>query len=82
MVYFGKSDRMIKISGKVDKPKLTKDSVILIFRPLSNKKFEELWYNETVCLWMTGVEHSAEGINGCHSRNAKLFWRTEHSGIR
>ena len=40
---------------------------------------EELWYNETVCLWMTiytltsGVEHFGEGINGCHSHNANLF---------
>ena len=29
-----------------------------------------------------GVEHSDEGINGCHSRNAKLFEWIEHSGIR
>ena len=29
-----------------------------------------------------GVEHSGEGIYGCHSHNAKLFERTEHSGIR
>ena len=50
---------------------------------------EELWYNETVCLWMTiytlpppGVEHSGEGINSCHSSNAKLFIWIEHSGIR
>ena len=28
-----------------------------------------------------GVEHSGEGINGCHSHNAKLFVWTEHSGI-
>ena len=29
-----------------------------------------------------GVEHSSEGIYGCHSHNAKLFDRIEHSGIR
>ena len=28
------------------------------------------------------VEHSGEGIYGCHSHNAKLFKRIEHSGIR
>ena len=28
------------------------------------------------------VEHSGEGINGCHPCNAKLFKRIEHSGIR
>ena len=40
---------------------------------------EELRYNERVCQWMTiytlptGAEHFGEGINGCHSRNAKLL---------
>ena len=29
-----------------------------------------------------GVEHSGEVIYGCRSRNAKLFERIEHSGIR
>ena len=29
----------------------------------------------------TGVEHSSEGIYGCHSHNAKLFEQIEHSGI-
>ena len=29
-----------------------------------------------------GVEHSGEGINGCHSHNAKLFSRNVLSGIR
>ena len=29
-----------------------------------------------------GVEHIGEGIYGCHSHNAKLFERIEHSGIR
>ena len=28
------------------------------------------------------VEHSDEGIYDCRSHNAKLFDRTEHSGIR
>ena len=27
------------------------------------------------------VEHSGEGIYGCHLHNAKLFERIEHSGI-
>ena len=49
---------------------------------------EELWYKETVCLWMTisapqpGVEHSSEGINSCYWHNAKLFVWVDHSGIR
>ena len=49
---------------------------------------KELWYNETVCLWMTiytppmRIEHSSEGIYGCHSYNALLFERIEHSGVR
>ena len=38
MVRFGKSDEMKKISGKVDKPTLTMDSVILIFRSLLKKE--------------------------------------------
>ena len=29
-----------------------------------------------------GVEHSGEGIYGCHSHNAKLFERIEQSGSR
>ena len=29
-----------------------------------------------------GVEHYGEIIFSCHSHNAKLFERTEHSGIR
>ena len=29
-----------------------------------------------------GIEHFAEGINGYHSRNAKLSKRIEHFGIR
>ena len=29
-----------------------------------------------------GVEHSDEGIYGCHLHNAKLFERIEHSDIR
>ena len=29
-----------------------------------------------------GFEHSGEGIYGCHSHNAKLFERIEHSSIR
>ena len=28
-----------------------------------------------------GAEHSGLGIYGCHSHNAKLFERIEHSGI-
>ena len=36
MVNFGKSDKIIKISGKVNKPPLITDSVI--FRSLSKKK--------------------------------------------
>ena len=28
------------------------------------------------------VEHSGEGIYGCHLYNAKLFKQIEHSGIR
>ena len=49
---------------------------------------EELWYNETVCQWLTiytlphGVEHSGEGIFSCRSHNANLFERIEHFGIR
>ena len=31
MVDFGKSDKMIKISGKVDKPTLTTDSAKILF---------------------------------------------------
>ena len=56
--------------------------------PYVSRHTEELWYNETVCLYMTiytlshGVEHSGEGIYGCHSHNAKLVERIEHSGIR
>ena len=42
MVDFGKSDKMIKISGKVDKPILTTDSA-MIFRSLFK---EELHQNE------------------------------------
>ena len=42
---------------------------------------EELWYNETVCLWMTiyklpqlhGVELSIKRINSCQSFKARLF---------
>ena len=34
MLDFGKSDKIIKISGKVDKLALTMDSAILIFRSL------------------------------------------------
>ena len=30
----------------------------------------------------TGFVLSSEGIYGCHSHNAKLFGRIEHSGIR
>ena len=47
----------------------------------------------TVCVRLTedknehalptpGVENSGEEINGWHPRNAKLFNRIEHSGIR
>ena len=48
---------------------------------------EELWYNEILSEWQyirspTEVEHSEEGIYGCHSHNAKPFERIEHSGIR
>ena len=49
---------------------------------------EELWYNETGCLWMTYIYtpprglSTGEGIYDCHSHNAKLFERIEHSGIR
>ena len=48
---------------------------------------DELWYNETIrgCQYIrspTEVEHSGEGIYDCHSHNAKLFERIEHSGIR
>ena len=49
---------------------------------------EELWFNETVYLWMIidtpnrGTEYSGEGINGCRSRNAILFEWIEHSGIQ
>ena len=44
---------------------------------------EELWYNETVCLWMTirspmGFEHSNEEIYGCCSHNTRPFQRIEH----
>ena len=38
MMEFGKSDKMIKISGKVDKPTLTMDSAVLIFRSLLKKE--------------------------------------------
>ena len=41
MVDFGKSDKMIKISGKVDKPALTMDSAILIFRSLLKKELHQ-----------------------------------------
>ena len=34
MVDFGKSNKMIKLSGKVNKPTQTIRSAILIFRPL------------------------------------------------
>ena len=49
---------------------------------------EELWYYETICLVdnnillpTLGVEHSGEGINRSHSRNAKLFVWIKYSGI-
>ena len=46
---------------------------------------EELWYNETVCLWMTiytlHYEHSGKGIYGYRLHNAKLFEQIEHFGI-
>ena len=31
---------------------------------------------------LIGVDHSGEGIFGCHSLNAKLFERIEHSDIQ
>ena len=42
---------------------------------------------QSVCGWQyirspTGVVHSGEGNYGCHSHNAKLFERIEHSGIQ
>ena len=39
IINFGKSDKMIKISGKVDKPTLTTDSVDLKKEPLLNEFF-------------------------------------------
>ena len=41
IVGFGKSDKMIKISGKVDKPTLTMDSA-MIFHSLFKKVFHQL----------------------------------------
>ena len=42
MIDFGKSDKMIKVSGKVDKPTLTTVSAILIFRFLLKKELHFL----------------------------------------
>ena len=41
-----------------------------------SSRTEELWYNETVCLWMTiyTLTH-VEGNYGCRSYNAKVFER-------
>ena len=50
---------------------------------------EELWFKETICLWMTIYTLPAGELNtlpkeynGCHPHNANLFLRIEHSGIR
>ena len=43
MVDFGRSDKMIKICGKLNKPTLTMDSAILVFHSLLK---EELLQNE------------------------------------
>ena len=54
------------------------------FDPMSCHS-EELWCNETVCLWIPiyilpiRVEHSREEITGCHLHNAKLFSWIEHT---
>ena len=34
--------------------------------------------NIHIYIW---VEHSGKGVFGCHSHNAKLFQRIEHSGF-
>ena len=43
MIGFGKSDKMIKISGKVDKPTLTTDLAILIFRSYGKKNISRIF---------------------------------------
>ena len=56
MVDFGKSDKMIKISGKVDKPTLIMDIAFLIFCSLLKKELLQNYFNYfTILLFYIGI---------------------------
>ena len=58
---------------------ITKDDQVLVFNFLFSFL---ILANDNIYVPFSVVEHSGKGINGCYSRNANVFKRTWHSGIR